>query len=70
MAIVLAGYAIANAGALTVSRQEHRPVRLIPIVGCLVLAVTLPGGSAMAGAAAVAVGACIYVGTAWLGTRS
>jgi APA family basic amino acid/polyamine antiporter len=70
---VLLYYAIANAAALTLNRQEHRPVRLIPIVGlagCLVLAVTLPGRSVIAGAAVVAVGACVYAVRRLLGTRS
>jgi APA family basic amino acid/polyamine antiporter len=70
---VLLYYAIANAAALTLNRQEHPPVRLIPIVGlagCLVLAVTLPGRSVIAGTAVVAVGACVYAVRRWLGTRS
>jgi APA family basic amino acid/polyamine antiporter len=70
---VLLYYAIANAAALTLNRQEHPPVRLIPIVGlagCLVLAVTLPGTSVIAGAAVVAVGACVYAVRRWLDTRS
>ncbi|WP_369751697.1 APC family permease [Cellulomonas sp. URHD0024] len=49
---VLVYYAIANASALTLSRDEGRPPRLIPVVGlvgCLVLACTLPLGAVLAG---------------------
>jgi basic amino acid/polyamine antiporter, APA family len=41
---VLAYYAIANASALTLTRAEHRPPRIVPVlglVGCLVLAASL-----------------------------
>ena len=60
---VLLYYAIANAAALTLSPAEHRPARPVPIVGlagCLVLAVALPVGSVLAGAAVIALGALIY----------
>ncbi|MDT5127762.1 MAG: basic amino acid/polyamine antiporter, family [Mycobacterium sp.] len=60
---VLLYYAIANAAALTLTLAEGRPVRLIPVIGllgCLVLAVTLPLESVLTGAAVVAVGAAIY----------
>jgi len=54
---VLLYYAIANASAATLGR------RLIPavgLVGCLVLAFTLPLSSVLAGLAVVAVGAVVY----------
>jgi APA family basic amino acid/polyamine antiporter len=60
---VLLYYAIANASALTLSRAEHRPARLIPVVGligCLLLAVALPVGSVIAGGTVIAVGGVLY----------
>jgi basic amino acid/polyamine antiporter, APA family len=56
---VLLYYAVANASALTLPRTD----RLVPVAGvagCLLLAVTLPWRSALAGAAVVAVGAGLY----------
>jgi APA family basic amino acid/polyamine antiporter len=60
---VLLYYAIANASAWTLTRDENRPPRVIPAVGflgCLLLAGTLPGLSILAGAVVVALGAAIY----------
>ncbi|MEV6431985.1 APC family permease [Nocardia sp. NPDC051463] len=60
---VLLYYAIANAAAWTLTPTEGRPVRLIPaigLLGCLLLAFTLPMASVLAGTAVVAVGAAIY----------
>ncbi|MFQ6395437.1 APC family permease [Nocardia sp. KC 131] len=60
---VLLYYAIANASAATLTASEGRPVRLIPAVGllgCLILAFTLPMTSVLAGAVIVAVGAAVY----------
>ncbi|MBU2664804.1 APC family permease [Actinoplanes bogorensis] len=60
---VLLYYAIANASALTLSRAEHRPARLVPIVGlagCLLLAASLPVTAVVSGAAVIALGALIY----------
>jgi basic amino acid/polyamine antiporter, APA family len=57
---VLAYYAIANASAYTLSGAEGRPPRLIPILGlagCVVLAITLPWGAALAGAGVLLIGA-------------
>lgn len=57
---VLVYYAIANASALTLSRAERRPARPVPVLGlagCLVLAVALPLSSVLAGAAVLASGA-------------
>lgn len=57
---VLVYYAIANASALTLRRDEGRPLRAIPVVGlvgCLVLACTLPIGAVLAGLGVVALAA-------------
>ncbi|MCE7004737.1 APC family permease [Kibdelosporangium philippinense] len=62
---VLLYYAIANASAWTLTRAENRPPRWIPVlglVGCLVLAFTLPWTSVVSGGAVVALGALIWVG--------
>jgi basic amino acid/polyamine antiporter, APA family len=60
---VLAYYAIANAAAWTLTPEEGRPARVVPVlglVGCLILAFALPGSSVISGAAALAVGAVAY----------
>jgi APA family basic amino acid/polyamine antiporter len=60
---VLLYYGIANAAALTLRRDDNRPARLVPIAGlagCLVLAVSLPAPSVIAGSAVVAIGAVLY----------
>ncbi len=60
---VLLYYAVANASAWTLSREENRPPRLISIIGlfgCLVLAFTLPRSAVATGAAVVAAGALVY----------
>ncbi|THA78705.1 APC family permease [Streptomyces sp. A0592] len=60
---VLAYYAIANASAWTLSPDEGRPARIIPVVGlagCLVLAFALPASSVFSGAAVLAAGAAAY----------
>lgn len=60
---VLAYYAIANASAWTLRRDEGRPPRAIPVLGaagCLVLAFALPLASVLTGAAVLAVGAVVY----------
>ncbi|KPC58545.1 APC family permease [Streptomyces chattanoogensis] len=60
---VLAYYAVANAAAWTLTTEENRPARIVPIVGmagCLVLAFTLPPASVLAGAAVLALGAVAY----------
>ncbi|MFF9365360.1 APC family permease [Streptomyces griseoluteus] len=60
---VLVYYAVANASALTLSRQEGRPARIVPatgLLGCLVLAFALPAGSVIAGASVVVAGAVVY----------
>jgi APA family basic amino acid/polyamine antiporter len=60
---VLVYYAVANASAWTLTPQENRPPRLVPavgLVGCLLLAFTLPATSVAWGAAALALGAAAY----------
>jgi basic amino acid/polyamine antiporter, APA family len=61
---VLLYYAVANAYAWTLTRDEGRPPRAVPIVGligCLLLAFTLPVESVRAGAVVAAVGAVAYL---------
>ena len=55
---VLVYYAVANASALTLGR---RAIPALGLVGCLVLAATLPWPAVVAGLAVVLVGAVIYV---------
>lgn len=60
---VLLYYAIANASAWTLTAEEGRSHRLVPVfglLGCLVLAFTLPQGSVIGGAAVAAAGAVVY----------
>ncbi|HEX6968725.1 MAG TPA: APC family permease [Micromonosporaceae bacterium] len=62
---VLVYYAIANASALTLGREPGRrlPVQALAVlglVGCLLLAVTLPGASVLAGFGVLGVGALWY----------
>ncbi|WP_020106501.1 APC family permease [Nocardia sp. 348MFTsu5.1] len=60
---VLIYYAIANVSAATLGDDEGRPRRLIPVVGlvgCVVLAVSLPVASVIAGLVVLACGALIY----------
>ncbi|GAB1691670.1 APC family permease [Krasilnikovia sp. M28-CT-15] len=64
---VLGYYAVANAAALTLRRDEGAPWRPVPVLGlagCLVLAATLPTASVLRGLAVFAVGALV-----WLVTR-
>ncbi|MCE6998280.1 APC family permease [Saccharothrix sp. S26] len=61
---VLVYYAIANASAWTLRRDEGRPPRVVPavgLVGCLVLAVTLPVASVVVGSAVLAAGALLWL---------
>lgn len=56
---VLVYYAIANASAWTLGgpvRRWLRPVAALGLVGCLVLAATLPAASVVTGLAVLAVG--------------
>ncbi|MFI0421529.1 APC family permease [Spongiactinospora sp. 9N601] len=60
---VLVYYAIANASALTLSREEGAPPKVVPAAGvvlCLVLAFTLPLTSVVAGVALFCVGAALW----------
>ncbi|MEV0595021.1 APC family permease [Nonomuraea cavernae] len=60
---VLVYYAIANAAALTLSRDEGAPPRAVPALGltlCLVLAATLPVTSVLAGLAVFVIGLAVY----------
>ncbi|MEU2462147.1 MULTISPECIES: APC family permease [Streptomyces] len=60
---VLAYYAIANASAWTLTPQEGRPNRLVPVIGlggCGALAVALPLGSVISGTAVLILGAVVY----------
>ncbi|MFD3706601.1 APC family permease [Nocardia sp. NPDC058658] len=60
---VLLYYAVANAAAWTLTPSEGRPPRWVPVVGllgCVILACTLPAASVLAGAAVVALGIVIY----------
>jgi len=60
---VLVYYAIANASALTLRRDEGAPWRAVPVVGlggCLLLAATLPPPSVVAGLAVFALGAAVW----------
>ncbi|MFB7940354.1 APC family permease [Streptomyces sp. NPDC056049] len=60
---VLAYYAIANASAWTLSPEEGRPARVVPVLGlagCVVLAFALPVSSVVPGAAVLALGVVAY----------
>ncbi|MFI6870756.1 APC family permease [Nocardia sp. NPDC050406] len=60
---VLVYYLVANISAATLTAAENRPPRAIPIIGalgCGVVALSLPLGSVLAGAAVLAVGAAYY----------
>jgi APA family basic amino acid/polyamine antiporter len=60
---VLVYYAVANASALTLRRDEGAPWRAIPVLGlagCLLLAATLPRPAVLAGLAVFAVGGAVF----------
>jgi APA family basic amino acid/polyamine antiporter len=60
---VLVYYAVANACALTLRRDEGAPPRAVPVLGlalCLGLAATLPMTSVVAGLAVFAAGLAIH----------
>jgi APA family basic amino acid/polyamine antiporter len=60
---VLTYYALANASARTLSRAERRPPRWVPVVGvigCVVLAASLPVVAVLTGAAVLLAGALVY----------
>ena len=61
---VLIYYAIANASALTLGRDEGRPhlaIPLIGLVGCVVLAFAMPLSSVLSGLVVLGIGAAAYV---------
>lgn len=61
---VLLYYAVANASALTLTREENRAPRIVGVVGlvgCVVLACVLPRESVVAGVIVLAVGVAAYV---------
>ncbi|GAA3789601.1 APC family permease [Sphaerisporangium flaviroseum] len=61
---VLLYYAIANASALTLTAEEGRPPRVVPLAGlagCLLLAFSLPLSSTLAGCAVLAAGVLAWV---------
>lgn len=60
---VLIYYAIANASALTLRPDEGRPAAPIPVaglLGCIVLAFTLPLAAVVLGATVIGTGAAVY----------
>ncbi|WP_231619004.1 APC family permease [Nonomuraea sp. SBT364] len=60
---VLVYYAVANAAALTLRREEGAPPKAVPVLGlglCLLLAATLPLTSVLAGLAVFALGAAVW----------
>ncbi|GAA2062897.1 APC family permease [Streptomyces cheonanensis] len=60
---VLVYYAVANASALTLTADEGRPPRAVPVLGlagCLALACALPATSVLTGTAVLALGAAAY----------
>ncbi|WP_326552182.1 APC family permease [Micromonospora sp. NBC_01813] len=60
---VLIYYAIANAAALTLSRQEGALPKAVPVVGiagCLLLAATLPGTAVLTGLVVFALGVVVW----------
>jgi APA family basic amino acid/polyamine antiporter len=70
---VLAYYAIANASAATLTATEGRPPRWLPVLGvlgCAVLAFSLPLVSVVSGAAVLALGVLAYSVTARRQRRS
>lgn len=60
---VLIYYAVANASAFTLGRDEGRPHRAIPItglLGCVLLAFAMPLSSVLSGLAVLAIGVAAY----------
>jgi APA family basic amino acid/polyamine antiporter len=60
---VLLYHGIANAAGSTLTAEENRPARVVPVVGltgCLLLAVTLPLPAVLTGTAVIAIGALLY----------
>jgi APA family basic amino acid/polyamine antiporter len=60
---VLIYYAIANASAFTLRREEdrlHRAIPVVGVIGCVVLAFALPLKSVITGAAVLSIGILVY----------
>lgn len=60
---VLIYYAVANASAFTLGRDEGRPPRVVPVIGllgCVVLAFAMPRWSVLSGVAVLGVGVAAY----------
>ncbi|MDV9178366.1 amino acid permease, partial [Streptomyces sp. W16] len=60
---VLAYYAIANASAWTLTEEEGRPNRLVPVIGlagCAALAFALPASTVVSGATVLVLGTALY----------
>lgn len=69
---VLIYYAVANASAVTLERDEGRPHRAIPVIGllgCLVLAFALPLWSVLTGVAVLGIGVIAYLVRQFIGPR-
>jgi len=69
---VLIYYAIANASALTLRRDEGRLQPAIPVlgvVGCVILALALPRSSVLSGAAVLAIGIAAYAARRVIGRK-
>ena len=60
---ILVYYAIANASALTLPGRGRNVIAVVDLVGCVVLAVSLPWPSLVAGVAVLAVGALVKIAT-------
>jgi len=60
---VLAYYAVTNASAWTLTEEEGRPNRLVPVIGltgCAALAFALPPSTVVSGAAVLVLGTALY----------
>lgn len=60
---VLIYYAVANASAFTLGRDEGRPPRIVPVIGllgCVLLAFAMPRASVLSGVAVLGVGVAAY----------
>jgi len=67
---VLAYYAVANASAWTLSpAPAARVLPAVGLVGCVVLAFSLPGTSVAVGAGVLAVGVLAYGVRRWMAGR-
>ncbi|WP_330251099.1 APC family permease [Nocardia sp. NBC_00565] len=61
---VLVYYLIANVSAATLTLEEDRPARWVPIVGaagCVIVGISLPIGSVLTGLAVLAIGAVFHL---------